>query len=176
MTAQQVYEVIEAFGSVEVRRYERCVIAEVDVDASFESAGNKGFRPLFRFITGANDTGEKVAMTAPVLQDVKDAESDGGSYSVSFVMPAGSDRDSMPQPTNGSVILRDVGEFTALAMRWSGRWTKPTFDAHVARLADVAREHGLVLVGDPRFARYNPPWTPWFMRRNEVIWDIDTAT
>ncbi len=176
VTAQQVYEVIEAFGSVEVRRYERCVIAEVDVDASFESAGNKGFRPLFSFITGANDTGEKVAMTAPVLQDVKGSESDGGSYSVSFVMPAGSDRDSMPQPTDGSVILRDVGEFTALATRWSGRWTKPTFDAHVARLADVARVHGLVLVGAPRFARYNPPWTPWFMRRNEVIWDIDTAT
>lgn len=175
VTAQQVYDVTQTLGRVEVRRYARCVIAEVNVDASFESAGNKGFRQLFAFIGGTNDTGVKVAMTAPVLQEVNGGRSDGDSYSISFVMPAGSERDSLPSPADGRVVLREVGEHIALASRFSGRWRRSSFDAEVSRLGRVARSHGLVLEGSPRFARYNPPWTPWFMRRNEVIWDVDPA-
>jgi len=176
VTDQQLYEVIDNFGEVELRRYEPCVIAEVAVDASFESAGNQGFRPLFSFISGKNGTGAKVTMTAPVLQDVKGARTDGDSYSVSFVMPAGSDQDSLPRPTDDSVVLRNVPGHMALATQFSGRWTSSQFDAHTAQLSQVARENEMTLEGDPRFARYNPPWTPWFLRRNEVVWNIDDAS
>lgn len=174
MTAEQVYEVLETIGSIQLRRYERCVVADVTVGSTFESAGNKGFRPLFKFITGTNDTGTNVAMTAPVLQD-SSALSDGDeTYRVSFVMPAGSEQDSVPQPTDDQVKLRGVAERTTLAMKFSGRWQQSTFDTKAEELKQLAQERGLTLLGSPRFARYDPPWTLWFMRRNEVLWDIES--
>jgi hypothetical protein len=176
MTEEQVYTVVEKFdkGDIELRAYDPCVIAEISVEGTFEGAGSRAFRPLVGFIGGGNRTGQKVAMTSPVVQDVPEGRSDGNEHVVSFVMPAGSTRADMPDPTDTRVVLRDVPAHKAVAIRFSGRWTSSSFNKNLVALEAAANERGVTLVGDPRLARYDPPWTPWFRRRNEVIWTVGT--
>jgi hypothetical protein len=107
-------------------------------------------------------------MTAPVLQT-----SEGSAHEVSFVMPAGSTREQMPDPVDPSVAMLEVGEEFAAASRFSGRWTESSCDKHARELRERVVEAGMRPSGPPRFARYDPPWTPWFLRRNEVVLPVE---
>lgn len=167
MTEHQPYEVVERHPGFELRRYPEHVVADVTVDGSFESAGIAGFRPLVGYISRGG-----VAMTAPVLQQTVDdavEATTASTYRVSFVMPAGSTIDSLPVPADARVILRHVPEHTAAAVRFSGRWTRGSFRRHAADLAVAVTEAGLEPDGPLRWARFDPPWTPWFLRHNEVV-------
>ncbi|MCY4728316.1 heme-binding protein [Nocardioides sp. STR2] len=167
MTEQQPYEVVRDYPDFQLRRYPDHVVAETQVTASFEGAGNTSFRRLVGYIGGRNTESRKVAMTAPVVQE---SEGDtAGRFIVGFVMPAGLDLDSAPDPTDPDVRLREVPAQTAAALRFSGRWTRERYDAHARRLLAALEEAGFEVVGPPRFARFDPPWTPWFLRRNEVV-------
>lgn len=172
MTEQQVYQVVKELDDVELRAYDDCVLAEVRIDGSFQNVGNKAFNPLFSFISGRNTSQRKIAMTAPVLQEVPSGEPKPQEYAVAFVMPAGSTRADLPDPADQRVQLREVPAHTALAVRFSGRWSGSSFEKHVATIKNTALDQDYVLVGDPRYARFNPPWTPWFLRHNEVVWSI----
>jgi hypothetical protein len=121
---------------------------------------------LAGYIGGRNTQSRKVAMTAPVLQE---AEEDAGNYVVSFVMPDSFDLDAAPAPTDGTVRLRAIPAHTAAALRFSGRWTQDRFDEHAQRLLAAVEAAGLEVDGPLRFARFDPPWTPWFLRHNEVV-------
>ena len=166
MTEEQSYTVEQSHGAWELRRYAPYVLAEVEVQASFESAGSIGFRPLVSYISGRNDSGEKLAMTAPVIQR---AHHGGSGQDVSFVLPADATLDTAPTPQDASVTLRAVSEEWAAAEKFSGRWTKKACDDAEQRLRSHVEQAGLAAIGAARFARYDPPWTPWFMRRNEVV-------
>ncbi|MEI6374450.1 MAG: heme-binding protein [Actinomycetes bacterium] len=166
MTQEQLYTVERSYGKWELRRYAPHVLAEVDVQASFESAGSIGFRPLVSYISGRNVSGEKLAMTAPVIQS---APSRGSGHAVSFVLPADATLETVPAPQDSSVNLRAVTEEWAAAEKFSGRWTEKTCDDVERRLRAGVEKAGLTASGPSRFARYDPPWTPWFMRRNEVV-------
>ena len=167
MTEQQPYEVVRQHRDFEVRRYPEHVVAETRVTGSFEGAGNASFRRLVGYIGGRNADSRKVAMTAPVVQET-DHEA-AGRFVVGFVMPADLDRDSAPDPTDPDVHLRVVPAQTAAALRFSGRWTQERYDEHARRLFAALDAAGIEVVGPPRFARFDPPWTPWFLRRNEVV-------
>ncbi len=181
MTEQQRYEVVRQGPGFELRRYPAHVVAEVEVDDSFEKAGSTAFRPLVAYLRGRNEGNRSVAMTAPVLQrrdvpdDVPEAvetqttESPSGRYVVSFVMPEGSTRESLPDPGDSRVAIRAVPEELAAVARYSGRWTSTAYEQQTVQLLRAVREDGLEASGPPRFARYDPPWTPWFRRRNEVV-------
>ena len=166
MTEQQHYEVVREYPQFELRRYEPHVLAEVQVAGSFGSAGNSAFRPLVSYIGGRNEDSQKFAMTAPVIQT---SDERAELHDVSFVMPAGSTLEDMPDPSDPQVHLREVGEEWAAVSRFSGRWTESSFSALARELLDRVAAEGLTVVGPPRFARFDPPWTPWFMRRNEVV-------
>lgn len=185
MTEEQRYTVERKFPKFEVRRYEACVCADVSVNGDFESAGNIGFRPLIGYISGNNQPNSKIAMTAPVVQEsvVKIAmtspvlqHSSGQESIISFVMPAGMTLDGLPIPTNSKVSLREVPEQLVAVARLSGRWNLATYLKHVAELEAGISEAGFKSNGSPRFARFDPPWTPWFMRRNEIQIPIATLT
>jgi len=167
MTEQQPFDVIARLPGFELRHYPAHVVAEVAVSGSFESAGISGFRPLVGYISSGG-----VAMTAPVLQQSRDEVDDVTSartHLVSFVMPAGADVASLPVPADARVVLREVPEHTAAARQFSGRWTAGSFRRHAAALrADVVAA-GWQPDGPLRWARFDPPWTPWFRRRNEVV-------
>lgn len=179
MTASQHFSVIATFPGFELRRYDGCVVAEVAVGGTAERAGNSAFRHLVRYIGGHNhagrslgttapvvreEAGRRIAMTAPVVQ-----HEHGDRHVVGFVMPAGETLDTLPEPDDPSVSLREVPEEVAAALRYSGRWTESAYREHVTRLRDAVARAGLTVTGPPRWARFDPPWTPTFMRHNEVV-------
>ncbi len=155
MTEHQPYTVVEQRNGFELRRYPPAVLAEVEM-----SGVSSAFRTLVSYIGGRNSNGQKIAMTAPVLQEP-------GTFA--FVMPAGSSLSRMPTPTDPTIRMRDVGEELVAADRFSGRWSDSGFARRAESLLAAVRAAGLEPTGAPRFARYDPPWTPWFMRRNEVL-------
>ncbi len=186
MTEQQPYDVVEQHDGFEVRRYPAHLLAEVEVEGSFEDAGNRAFRSLFRYITGHNTSQQSVVMTAPVLQEaasekiamtapVVQAESAGGGYVVAFVLPASMTLETAPVPADPQVRVREVPERLAAAVRYSGRWTRGSYERHLADLRDAVVAAGLVAIGAPRLARFDPPYMPWFLRRNEVVQDVVRA-
>jgi SOUL heme-binding protein len=166
MTEEQPYDVVQEYPDFELRWYPEHVVAETQLKGSFEGVGNRAFMRLVGYIGGRNRRSEKVAMTAPVVQE---AAKDSGRFVVSFVMPAGFEEDSAPEPADDNVRLRTVPAQTAAALRFSGRWSQGRYDAHARQLLRSVEAAGLKVDGPPRFARFDPPWTPWFLRRNEVV-------
>ena len=180
MTEQQEYRVMTGRGVVELREYAPCVVADVVVSGSAEQAGSAAFRPLFEYISGANHGAEPLAMTAPVIQQptserlamtapVIQEAAGAGEWTVSFVLPAGRSLSEYPTPTNSRVSLRAVPGETAAAIRWSGRWTSSNIARRTQDLRQVMAEAGWQESGEPRWARFDPPWKPPFARRNEIV-------
>lgn len=174
------YRVIRADDAIEIREYAPSVIAEVIVDGEFEEASNRAFRPLFRYIDGENTMRREIAMTAPVSQQKNDAqkiemtapvsqERVPSGWAVSFMMPASYSMETLPTPNDPAVGLREVPAYRAAAIRYSGRWTESRYADHLAKLREWLDQEGLQTVGDPVWARYNAPFVPWFLRRNEII-------
>ena len=167
MTEEQTYDVVAKYPDFELRRYAEHVVAETRVSGSFEGVGTTSFRRLVGYIGGRNAQSQKVAMTAPVIQEAEDEKP--GSYVVSFVMPTGLDLQHAPEPTDSAVRLRTVPAQTAAVLRFSGRWSRGRYEEHARRLTAALETAGLTVDGPLRFARFDPPWTPWFRRRNEVV-------
>jgi hypothetical protein len=166
MTEQQAYEVLRQYPDFELRRYPGHLVAQTEVRGPFELAGNLAFPRLARYIGGHNRSSRKVAMTAPVVQE---PDSRGRRFIVGFVMPAGVTAEDLPDPLDPRVRTRAVPAETAAALRFSGRWTHGAFEKRAATLLAALDAAGLEVVGEPRYARFDPPWTPWVLRRNEVI-------
>jgi hypothetical protein len=184
MTEQQPYEIVERYSVFELRRYPSHVVAEIRVRGSFESAGSRAFRALFGYISGQNESARSVAMTAPVVQEaarservamtapVVQTETAEGEHLVAFVLPATLTAETAPVPSNPQVRVRALPERLAAAVRFSGRWTESAYRRHLADLESAITRAGLLPVGQPRFARFDPPYTPWFLRHNEVVQDV----
>lgn len=173
MTEQQPFDVIAQHPGFELRRYPPHVVADVEVAGSFESAGNTAFRPLVGYISKGG-----VAMTAPVLQQAVDEIEDATAadvYRVSFVMPSGMGVESLPVPADSRVVIRDVDEHIAAASRFSGRWSAGSFRRHAADLRRAVIAAGWQPDGPVRWARFDPPWTPWFLRHNEVVLPVSQS-
>lgn len=181
MTEQQPHDVIERFPGFELRRYPAHLVAEVEVDSSFADAGNRAFGTLVGFISGRNSAQGKVAMTAPVVQEqasariamtspvVQEPGRETGRQVVAFVMPAEYTAETLPTPTDPRIAIRQVPPQLAAARAFTGRWSERIYQQQLADLRSAVAEAGLEVVGPPRFARFDPPWTPWFLRHNEVV-------
>ena len=166
VTEQQPYEVLDEYPDFELRRYPDDLVAETEVGGPFELAGKVAFPRLARYIGGHNRSSRKMAMTAPVVQE---QDPQNRRYVVGFVMPAEVSTEDLPDPVDSKVHTRRVPTGTAAALRYSGRWSRSSFDRRTAQLLDALNCAGLEVVGNPRYARFDPPWTPWFLRRNEVV-------
>jgi hypothetical protein len=187
VTEQQPYDVLTTGDGWELRRYPAHVVAETVVrGASFEDAGNRAFRLLVGYIGGENTARRSIEMTAPVVQSpaestrlamtapVVQSPADDG-YTVAFVLPADITADTAPIPLRPEVTIRAVPEAVVAASRFTGRWTEHAHDAHRDALLAKVRAANLTPVGAPRFARFNAPITPSFLRRNEVQVDVESA-
>jgi hypothetical protein len=180
---EATYSVVERDGEFEIRDYAPLVLAETVVAGSFDRAGNEAFSRLFRYISGDNRSRHKVAMTAPVSQgsagekiamtapvEQQPAED---RWVVSFTMPASSTLETLPEPGDPQVTLRQVPARRMAALRYSGLWTESTYLRHKMELESWVRDRGLRIAGDALWARYNPPFAPWFLRRNEILVPVD---
>jgi hypothetical protein len=172
------YEVQQRIGNVELRQYAPYVVAEVTVPGPADEAGNSAFPILAGYIFGKNQGERKMAMTAPVTQaaapvklamtaPVTQAATPAG-YVVQFVLPREVTLETAPLPIDPRVQLRQVPASRVAVIRYSGRWTQAHYDEQLALLQTTLREAGISWVGEPVFSRYNPPITPWFLRRNEI--------
>ncbi len=162
------YEVLLETKHYEVRRYEPYIVAEVDVDADFKQSGNSAFRVLAGYIFGDNASQEKMNMTAPV-----ESASSDGPYTYSFVMERKYTMESLPKPTNPDVRLVERPGRVMAVHRYSGGWSEERYAEHEKILLDALATDRIETLGPPVFARYNAPFTPWFLRRNEVMVEID---
>jgi SOUL heme-binding protein len=189
MTQQQPYELVRQYPHFELRRYPAYVVAEIRVNTTFDRAGNAAFRHLFNYISGNNTgrqqlamtapviqetgSGQKIAMTAPVLQSGPLPGSDApADFVVSFVLPAGLNAETAPVPLNPDVKIRAVPGSLAAALRFSGSGSGAAFERRNNGLQAALALAGLVPLGTPRFARFDPPFKPWFLRHNEVVQDV----
>lgn len=163
MTEQQAYSVLGRWGEAEIRRYPEHTVAEVVVDGDFDSAGNRGFRPLFGYIRSGG-----VSMTAPVVQ-----RPGPEGTAVAFVMPTGRTPGSLPTPEDARVHLRVVPERTAAALRFSGRGNADDLERRGARLLIALANSPWTPVGAVRLARFDAPFVPPFLRHNEVVVDVE---
>jgi hypothetical protein len=182
------YELEKRDGDIELRRYAPYLIAETRVGGAFDEAGNAAFQRLFRYISGNNRGERKIAMTAPVVQQeasgskiamtapVRQEGDAAGGFRVAFVVPAEFSLATVPEPNDPLVTIREVPEQRMAVLRYSGRWTENNYREHEALLRQWIAERGLAAAGPPVYARYNAPFIPWPMRRNEVLIPVTGAT
>ncbi len=177
------YTVIKKDHDFEVRLYEPTIVAETVVDTSdFDEASNEGFRRLAGYIFGGNKVRQKITMTSPVTTEQSqkiamtapvESEQLGGSVRVAFTMPSGCTLEALPVPNDSRVILRQKPQRKFAAIRFSGRWTEENFREHTDDLTTWIRKEGLKISGAPIVARYNPPFVPSFLRRNEILMPVE---
>jgi len=172
------YEVIRKLDNVEVRQYAPYVVAEVVLNATADEAGNQAFPILAGYIFGKNKGEKKFAMTAPVTQTAAPVKMEmtapvtqaavPGGMRVQFVLPKGVTLESAPEPLDPRVQLRLVPASQWAVIRYSGTWSWSNYEEHLALLRAALDKARVATQGEPMLARYNPPFTPWFLRRNEI--------
>jgi hypothetical protein len=178
------YKVLKDYGDgIELRQYSGILIAETEVAAAnADEAGNLAFKRLGGYIFGGNQKKQSIAMTAPVSQaksekiamtaPVSQRQAEDGKWLVSFVMPEKYTLETLPIPDDKSVYFKEVPARKVLAIRFSGRWTDENFADHEELLMASLKANQLKAIGEPWTARYNPPFMPGFMRRNEVMIEL----
>jgi hypothetical protein len=183
---EAMYTVLKRDEMFEIRDYAPHILAETVVEGDLEQAGNKAFRRLFRYISGGNVSRDKVAMTAPLSQEpagekIKMTAPVGqqrvqDKWAVSFMMPATYTLETLPKPEDPQITLRQVPSRRMAAVRYSGSWSESNYLRYKLKLESWIRESGLTIVGDPVWARYNSPFSLWFLRRNEILIPVDGGT
>jgi len=182
-TEEPDYTVVQLLDGAEVRQYAPYVVAQVLVDGPAEQAGNDAFPILAGYIFGRNKGERKLAMTAPVTQapapvklemtaPVTQTPATGG-YIVQFVLPRGITLDTAPEPLDPRVQLREEPGGRIAVIRYSGFWSRSNDDEHLAKLQAALRSAGLRWRSEPTLSRYDPPFKPWFLRRNEIWLRLD---
>lgn len=179
------YERIQKDGNFELRDYPSVIVAQTTVDASMEEAGGEAFQRLFGYISGENGGDADISMTSPVTQTPSSQEiamttpvgqrkSDTG-WVVSFVMPESYTLESLPEPNNPEVTLHEVPARRVAVIGYSGTWSAKRYREHLEKLMDWIDKKSFEATGKPIWARYNPPFMPWFLRRNEIMIPVSGA-
>lgn len=175
------YKVVRAYETFEVRRYEPYLVAETLVGAASDDAGGQGFRILAAYIFGQNKGARRIEMTAPVAQapariamTAPVAQSPGsGGYTIQFAMPQEWSLETLPEPLDSKVALRAIPARTLAVIGYTGTWSQSRYEANLRKLQDALTQARLPWRGEPTWARYDPPWKPWFLRRNEIWLELD---
>ena len=172
------FQVVRSLPDIEVRQYAAYTVAEVLVAGPQGDAGNQAFPILAGYIFGKNKGERRFAMTAPVTQaalpvklemtaPVTQTATPAG-FLVQFVLPKGVTVANAPEPLDARVQLREVPPTQVAVIRYSGFWSESNDSEHLSKLQTALRSAGLTWAGEPVYSRYNAPFTPWFMRRNEI--------
>ena len=183
MTETLNYTVVKKDRTYELRQYPAHIKAEVEVAGStYQGAVYQGFSILAGYIFGENIETEKIAMTSPVqvsnskkIEMTKPVTVRGdGNYTVAFIMPAKHTLETLPKPKDPRINLIMINSQIVAAHRFSGYFNENKVAKAKQRVEQFLIAEGFQAVGDFSVARYNPPWVPWFLVRNEVMIDIDT--
>jgi len=189
-TEEPKFESLRKEDKVEIRRYGPVIVAETIVDGDMDSASNRGFQLIAGYIFGNNEriamtapvvaeaqsSAEKIAMTVPVSiepQIADDSKMAGAQrWRIHFVMPSQYTLATLPKPLNPQVKLREIPAKTYAALTYSGFNTESKVQEKTDQLLDWLKTQKIETIGKPQLARYNPPWTLPFLRRNEILQEI----
>jgi len=177
-TEEPDFKIVQQINDVEIRDYAAYTVAEVLVDGPADQAGSRAFPILAGYIFGKNRGERTMAMTAPVTQSaepvrlamtapVTQTQAPGG-YIVRFVLPKDLSLANAPEPLDTRVTLREVPPARVAVIRYAGFWTDANYRKHLALLEEALKAANLVWEGEPVYSRYDPPFMPWFLRRNEI--------
>lgn len=192
---EPAFEVVKKFDDFELRKYSAFLIAETTITGTFDDAGNQAFDILAGYIQGENvkseeiemtapvnqqpasgdDEGEQIEMTAPVIQVPTKGSTESDSFVLSFVMPAEYTMESLPKPKDARVHLREVPARLVAVRLYGGNWSRERYEANEKKLLEAVKSAGYETIGVPNFARYNPPFMPSLLRRNEVMIEVKDA-
>jgi hypothetical protein len=163
------YQILQSIDGIEIRQYQPVVQAITTLPGASQST--EGFRRLAGFIFGGNNTGQKIAMTAPV-QETLGVE----TPEMAFTMPGEYDLNDLPTPVDSRVSLHDVPARTVAVVAFSGWATQSRIDRFERKLRDTLRDESIEIIGAASLNQYNPPWTLPFLRRNEVMIEVAVAS
>ena len=181
------YEILYEEGNIEYRLYEPYLVAqtEVSMDDNYNSASNEGFRRLFKYITGSNTSEVDIAMTAPVQMSMDGSGQkidmtapvqqieNKNFLQVAFMLPSKFDVKNAPIPTDERVTIKQIPARIMAVIRYSGRWTEKNRSKYEYRLRENLVLHQITAISQAVTAAYNPPFTPPFMRRNEIMLEVE---
>ena len=177
------YTVIEKKDDFELREYPSFIVAETYVKGDFETVGNEGFRRLAAYIGGENIKNESISMTSPVTQEAQSEkiamtapvtqEKKGNLWRITFMMPLKYTMDSLPRPNDERINLRREPPKVVAVIRYSGTWGRDRYEEYEAKLLSWIDGSGWKRTGEPIWARYDPPFMPWFLRKNEIMLPVE---
>jgi len=186
-TEEPKFTLLEKDQSFELRLYEPKILAEVLVSGTMREASSKGFRLIADFIFGNNiatsGKSEKISMTAPVLIEPHaekismtapvNVEQSGAGWKVNFVMPSQYTLETLPKPNNPLVKIKPIPAKKFAVIQFSGLVDEEKMAKNVTVLEQWISTKQLKVLGNAELARYNPPWTLPFLRRNEVLIEVE---
>ena len=174
---------------IEIRSYAAAV--KVVAQANGE---NNAFGQLFRYISGANSVNTSIAMTAPVETasvkvamttpvEITMAKPDGSDLSdhaenkqtpmqMSFFLPSMYDYQTAPKPTSPDLSLVAVPARMVAVIRFSGLRSESKLAQKTQRLKEALAQTPYKIISEPVMMGYDAPWTLWFNRRNEVMFEV----
>lgn len=182
------YTLIEKNDAFEIRKYAPYLVAQTEVTGTFDEMGNKAFRILFKYISGENqkrskikmtapvikesteNNGLKIQMTAPVIQEIDKINPKSATFS--FVMPQSFTLATLPIPLDDRINLKEIPAKTVAVLKYSGGWGEEKYKKNEAILLKALDDADIITIGKPSFARYNSPFVLWFMRRNEIMIEV----
>ncbi|MDN3453494.1 MULTISPECIES: heme-binding protein [unclassified Psychrobacter] len=189
-TEEPDYTVLSQVDDFELRRYDEQLVAQTWVSGDQDSASREGFKVLADYIFGNNTASSggssKISMTAPVTMQADSKESgnesqkiamtapvsmqqDNGKWRVQFTMPSQYTMQTLPKPNNPNVEIIEVPAQTYGVIKFSWLAGEEKVATKTEALQTWMQNQNLTPTGEPELARYNPPWTLPFMRRNEVM-------
>ncbi len=162
------YTVLKKESEIEIRQYKNFLTASIEIEGNRKEAIGKGFRFLFKYISGENKNKESISMTIPVMQK----SSGNNKWNVSFVVPKKFDIKNAPQPDNVNIQLKNNSDLKVIAITFSGLFSDGNIEENETKLRNYIKEKGIKIEDPAIYAGYNAPWTPWFLKRNEVMFKL----
>lgn len=177
------YSVLKDNDHIQIRQYQALVVAQTEVMADYKTASNIAFRRLFDYITGSNKKQQKIAMTAPVLQEAQAEEismtapviqeKSGQAWQMSFVLPAEYTLANAPIPLDSSIKIKEIPSKKTAVLQYSGFLSEQGIADKTQELEAWLKENAYKPIAPARSAGFDPPWTLPFFRRNEIHIDIE---
>jgi hypothetical protein len=159
------YKAIIKDGNFEVRLYDQMIVA---VNKGNDLKGTSGFNQLFNYISGNNKESKKIAMTAPVLNNLGNKDSN-----IAFVMPKEYTMEELPQPLHSELELKQIPERYVATISFSGNISKEVIEKKKLALENWLKEKQITAIGSVELARYNPPFIPGIFKKNELLLEIN---
>ena len=162
------YQVVSSQANIEIRKYNPMIIALVEVQGERKEAIRGGFKMLADYIFGNNKSKEDIPMTAPVKQQKFQK-----NWQISFIMPSEYNMETLPQPNNKNIGLKELPSKKYIVINFSGVISDQNIALNEEKLKKYIFENEIQSLSTPIYAFYNPPWILSFMRRNEIMMEIN---